>query len=326
MGAIFGRRPLAIQLYMITRTYLRPYTAIRYSWKNILFSATCASGAWLFVEHPIGYRVEVPLPLVAILGTALAIILGFRNASAYDRWWEARKIWGGVVNESRTLTRQLLTLSDPRTVPPGLREAMHTLVRTQLAWINALRLQLRGITDDEAWTRSVARHLHPATHALIMQGSNRVTQLSMTQGRGLRSLHSDGIMDSILFAQVSDTLGRLTDLQGMAERIRSTPLPRPYDYYTMAFLNLFILFLPFGTISHFAAQGLAWLVLPVTVVVGWTFFQIYIFGKVLSVPFANWHTDVALDAICTTIEIDLKETIGDADVPAPLVPENGVLM
>ena len=311
---------------MITRTYLKPYTAIRYSWKNILYSVICAGLAWMFFAHPELPRVDVPLPLVAIMGTALAIILGFRNASAYDRWWEARKIWGGVVNESRTFTRQVLTLTDPRTTPPGLREAMQALVRTQLAWVNALRLQLRGISDDDPWERGVARHLHPAAYTIVRQGTNKVTQLSMMQGRGLRSLHIDGIMDSYLYVQVSDTLGRLTDLQGMAERIRSTPLPRPYDYYTMTFLNLFILLLPFGLVHEFAEQGLIWLVLPVTVAVGWTFYKIYIFGKVLSNPFENWHTDVALDAICTTIEIDLKETISDPDVPAPLKPQNGVLM
>lgn len=311
---------------MITRTYLRPYTAIRYSWKNILFSAICAGLAWSFSTHPAVPQVEVPLPLVAIMGTALAIILGFRNASAYDRWWEARKIWGGVVNESRTFMRQVLTLTDPRTTPPGLREAMQALVRTQLAWVNALRLQLRTIGDEEQWDRGVARHLHPATYAIVRQGTNKVTQLGMMQGRGLRSLHIDGVMDSYLYVQVTDTLARLTDLQGMAERIKSTPLPRPYDYYTMTFLNLFILLFPFGVVKSFADQGLSWLILPVTVVVGWTFFQIYIFGKVLSNPFENWHTDVALDAISTTIEIDLKETIGDADVPAPLKPQNGVLM
>jgi putative membrane protein len=94
----------------------------------------------------------------------------------------------------------------------------------------------------------------------------------------------------------------------------------------MLFLNLFILFLPLGVMDRFQELGQAWMVFPVTILVGWTFFQIYIFGKVMSNPFENWHTDVAMDAICTVIAIDLKQSIGDADVPARPVPHNGVLM
>jgi putative membrane protein len=311
---------------MITRTYLRPYTAVRYAWKNILFSLICAGIAFALQVVPGMPPVKVPVAVVAILGTALAIILGFRNASAYDRWWEARKIWGGVVNESRSFTRQATNLADPYHLSAELREVLHGLVRNQLAWINALRLQLRGNKDPKAWEQDVARHLDPLVLAHVMGLTNKVTQLGLVQGRILRRLHADGVMDSFRYVQVDNTLTRLTDLQGMCERIKSTPLPRPYDYYTMMFLNLFILFFPFGVMSTFVDAGLAWLIFPVTAVVGWIFFQIYIFGKVMSNPFENWHTDVALNAICTTIEVDLKETIGDADVPTPLKPVNGVLM
>lgn len=311
---------------MITRTYLRPYTAVRYSWKNIVYSLACACLAWLFADHPELPQVEVPMPLVAILGTALAIILGFRNASAYDRWWEARKIWGGVVNESRTFMRQTLTLSPTGRTPMDLQEKMNTLVRMQIAWVNALRLQIRGQKDPGHWMEGVAKHLDSTVHAGLQPYSNKVTRLSVLQAGLLRDLRSKEVMDSYLYVQITDTISRLTDLQGMAERIKSTPLPRPYDYYTMAFLNLFILLFPFGVVKAFTDQGLDWLVLPLTMVIGWTFFQIYIFGKVLSNPFENWHTDVALDAITTTIEIDLKQALGDPDVPAPLRPVNGVLM
>lgn len=311
---------------MITRTYLRPYTAIRYSWKNILYSGFCAGVAWLFAVHPELPQVEVPVPLVAILGTALAIILAFRNASAYDRWWEARKIWGGVVNESRTFTRQALGLTDRRTASPDVKDRLHTLVRLQMAWVNALRLQNRGISDPSEWAAGVGRHVDPTVFTELGLYANKVTRLNMVQMEHLRELRAEGVMDSYIYVQITDTLSRLTDLQGMAERIRSTPLPRPYDYYTMAFLNLFILLFPFGVVKAFVDQGLIWLVLPLTVVIGWTFFQIYIFGKVLSNPFQNWHTDVALDAIATAIEIDLKQALGDTDVPAPKQPVDGVLM
>jgi putative membrane protein len=311
---------------MITRTYLRPYTAIRFAWKNILFSAICAAAAYAFSTIPDLPQVRVPVAVVAILGTALAIILGFRNTSAYERWWEARKIWGGVVNESRTFTRQALTLEDHRKEGTGHGEKCQQLVRTHLAWVNALRLQLRERTDQSLWDTAVARHLQPELYAEVRRYTNKVTQLGIHQGKVLKELTCDGVMDSYSYIQIDDTLSRLTDLQGMAERIKSTPLPRPYDYYTMTFLSLFIIFLPFGMIDLFSEMGLIWLVFPITIIVGWIFFQIYIFGKVMASPFENWHTDVALDAICTTIEIDLRETLGDTDIPKKAVPVNGVLM
>ncbi|MCW5898011.1 MAG: hypothetical protein KIT10_01985 [Flavobacteriales bacterium] len=311
---------------MITRTWLHPVQAVRYSWKNILFSLVCAGAAYAMYTLPAIPRVEMPVAVITVLGTALAIILGFRNASAYDRWWEARKIWGGVVNESRTFTRMALTLADPRHTHPKRRAEMERLVRNHLAWVNALRLQLRSIRDEAVWRERVGVHLEPETYDLIMSRTNRVTQLGILQGRLIKLMNMEHVMDDFSYVQIDDTMTRLTDLQGMAERIKNTPLPRPYDYYTMAFLSLFLVFFPFSVADHFADMGRTWIVFPLTVVVGWIFYQIYVFGKVMSNPFENWSTDIPMDAITTTIMIDLKETLGDKDVPAPLTPAGGRLM
>ena len=311
---------------MITRTHLRIDTAIIYSWKNLLYSFLCALLAYLVHTIWDNETLIVPTSVVAILGTALAIILGFRNTSAYERWWEARKIWGSIVNESRTLTRQVLTIVDPHNLPPGLWEASTQVVRRQLGWINALRLQLRGNQDEKEWLQHVARHLSEEDYKLILSKTNKVTQLAMLQGNQIKEMNAQEILDIFSYIQMDDTLTRLTDLQGMCERIKSTPLPRPYDYYTMAFLSLFIFFFPFAFMSEFEALNVPYLIFPVSMLVGWIFYQIYIFGKVLSRPFDNMKTDVALNAICTTIEIDLKEIIEDKDVPAPLMPVDGALM
>ena len=311
---------------MITRNHLRLDTAIRYSWRNILYSVICASAAW-YIHVPLGLsELAVPTSVVAILGTALAIILGFRNSSAYDRWWEARKIWGGVVNESRTFTRQAMTIVDPKHYPTPLQDVSTRAVRQQIAWVNALRLQLRNIKDQATWDQEIGTYLREADYEFVMSKSNKVTQLGMLNGRTIKELQAHEEMDIFSYIQMDDTITRLTDLQGRAERIKSTPLPRPYDYYTMAFLSLFIFFFPFAFVESFIDLAASWLVIPVTVIVGWIFFQIYIFGKVLSNPFENWKTDVALHAISRVIEIDLKEVIEEQHIPAPLVPENGALM
>jgi ion channel-forming bestrophin family protein len=310
---------------MITREHLRLDLAIRYSWKVLLFSAICWTIAFVTYRLEGIPRLVVPTPVVAILGTALAIILGFRNSSAYERWWEARKIWGGIVNESRSFTRQVLTLPAART-SAGAEPDGKQLVYHHLAWVNALKLQLRERKEPELWSREVERYLEPGVRTRVLASANRVTRIGHEQGIAIRELLNTGALDTVLCAQLDETLTRLTDLQGRAERIKNTPLPRHYDYYTLAFLDLFVIFFPFGMLDLAGSLATQLLLLPVGMVVSWIFYQIYIFGKVQASPFANWTTDVALNAICTTIEIDLKQLLGDPDVPEPARPVDGVLM
>ena len=311
---------------MIVRKHFRPDTAIRYSWKNILFSLIC-SGLALFIhvflkqEH-----FKVPVGVVGILGTALAIILGFRNTSAYERWWEARKIWGGIVNESRTFTRQGLTIVDRHEVTPELWESFTRIVRMQLAFINALRLQLREQHDPKDWEKDVAKHLNNEDYDQVMSKMNKATHIGMLMGYSIKELNAHDTMDTFSYIQMDDTLTRITDLQGRAERIKYTPLPVPYDYYTMSFLVVFVLFFPFAFIDFFIGHSVAWLIVPVTVLVSWVFYQIYVIGRVMAKPFAGWKTDVALNSICTVIEIDLKEVLGDTDIPEKEKPKGGALM
>lgn len=311
---------------MIVRQRFQLHTAIRYSWKNILISTFCAGLAYVAHAYLGKDAITIPIPVVAILGTALAIILGFKNSSAYERWWEARKIWGGIVNESRTLTRQVLTIVDPKNVPQELWDESVQVVQRQLAWIHALRLQLRNSTDKSDWETNVEGNLSQEDYALVSKKTNKVTWLAMLQGDQVKVMNVRGDLDTFSYIQMDDTLTRLTDLQGRAERIKGTPLPRPYDYYTMAFLNLFIFFFPFAFINELEAIDEAYLIFPITILVGWMFYQIYVLGKVLSRPFDNIKTDVALSTICRTIEIDLKEIIRDENIPEPIKPKRGVLM
>jgi len=311
---------------MIVRKYFRIDTTIRYSWKNILFSLICSGLALtvhVFWEQK---HLTIPMGVVAILGTALSIILGFRNTSAYERWWEARKIWGGLVNESRTFTRQALTIVDRKDVTPELWESCSRIVRTQIAFVNALRLQLRGGSDNGEWSSTVGKHLGEEDYNNVLSKTNKATHLGMLMGFAIKELNAHETMDTFSYIQMDDTLTRITDLQGRAERIRDTPLPVPYDYYTMSFLVVFVFFFPFAFVETFIGMGAVWLVVPVTVIVSWIFYQIYVIGRVMSKPFAGWKTDVAMTDICTTIEIDLKEVIGDSDIPEKVKPKGGALM
>jgi putative membrane protein len=169
-------------------------------------------------------------------------------------------------------------------------------------------------------------HLSEEEYALIMSKSNRATQIGMLQGYAIKELNAHETMDTFSYIQMDDTLTRITELQGMAERIKTTPLPKPYDYYTMTFLGIFIFFFPFAFMEIFRQLKAVFLIFPVTVIIGWIFYQIYVFGRVMSNPFKNWKTDVALDSITRVIEIDLLETIGEGDVPKPVMEKRGAIM
>lgn len=310
---------------MITRSRMKLSTTLKYSWKNILFSAACAVTAYV-LHVPMGIDdYYIPTEVVSIFGVALAIILAFKNGSAYDRWWEARKVWGAIINESRTWARQVITCIDIKLPDEGHEYQMRNLVNRQIAWTNALKLRLRRIEARETWDEQVGQYLEVEEYTHLLTVTNAVSHLGYVQGRTIKKMFSEHEMDLFVYLEMQSTLTRLVDCQGAAERIKNTPLPMPYEYYTRAFLYLFIFMFPFAFIKVFMSAHSELLVIPITVIVGWMFHQIYVFGLVLSRPFENWGTDVALDSISRTIEIDLKEAIGEKEIPEMLKPVRGIL-
>jgi putative membrane protein len=310
---------------MITRGRMNLITTLRYSWKNILFSAVCALAAYV-LHVPLGIEdYYIPTEVVSIFGVALAIILAFKNGSAYDRWWEARKVWGSIINDSRTWARQVITCIDQNLSDEEHVDQMSSLVHRQIAWTHAMKLRLRKIKNQSAWDKEVGAYLAEEEYAQLQKVTNEVSHLGFEQGRSIKKMHSSGEIDLFVYLEMQATLTRLVDHQGAAERIKNTPLPMPYEYYTRAFLYVFIFMFPFAFIRVFMSASSELLIIPITVIVGWMFHQIYVFGLVLSRPFENWSTDVALDSISRTIEIDLKEVLGETDIPEMLKPNKGVL-
>jgi putative membrane protein len=299
---------------------------------NILYSLFVTALAY-FLHVWLGDVVSwiIPLALIGTLGTALAILLGFRNSAAYDRWWEARKIWGGIVNDSRTWGRQALTLVSLYFTNDGasgedLKKVQKTLIYRHIAWINALRLQLRGQMEAADWETSVKPFLDQEEYRWLHPKKNRATQLIRKQGEVLQELFENGFIDDFRNIQLDNTLTSFYTLQGKAERIKSTPMVKPYHTWSRLFLNIFIFFLPFGLIPVFDQSNAAWLVFPVTMIMSWIFFVIYMFGEILGEPFENGQQDTPLTAICNTIEIDLRDMLDEPELPEKLNPVDGILM
>ncbi len=280
---------------------------------------------WLSDSDDFGL-VHIPFSLLATLATALAIFLAFRNNSAYDRWWEARKIWGGVVNASRSLGRQVTTFTQLSDRPAEeVQSLQRELIYRHLAWVNVLRMQLRG----ESPLEEIRPWLEPSEFEWLEQRRNRATQIVQKQGECLAEARRNGFLtDSRYHERLDETLTELYDLQGQAERIKNTPLPRQYDYFPRVFLFLFVTLLPSGMITELEKVGCEWMVIPLATAVSFMFYVLMRVGEFNEDPFESRYSDTPMTALCRSIEIDLREQLGETSdqIPEILTPVDGILM
>lgn len=314
---------------MIVRKHLRWQRVVRNSKGFLTYISSLSTLAFLIHVfenrgHMGQWLIHLPFGVVAMLATALAIFLAFRNNSAYDRWWEARKIWGGIVNSSRTFGRQVTTLTSLSTNPADdVKGYQQELIYRHIAWINALRLQLRRESDWE----TLQPLLSGEEFSWMMDRQNHATQLVQKQGQRLAEGFKAGFITEARFLEILDeTLTSFYDLQGKAERIKNTPLPRQYDYFPRVFLFLFVTLLPAGMINELEKVGSAWMVIPLATVVSYMFYILMRVGEFNEDPFENRYSDTPMTALCRTIEIDLREQLEEIDLPPKLEPVDGILM
>lgn len=282
--------------------------------------------AWVLYEVLGWTAVALPFTISAILGGALAIFLGFRNNSSYGRWWEARQLWGGIVNSSRVLGRLLITFTDSHrhqaNYDPVRSEAFKKgMVYRQIAWVHALRLHLRG---QESW-EEVRPFLSQADYAELTSTQNKPAYLQLMMGRYIYEAMANGTLGGFDSFQVEGQLLALANYQGGCERIKNTPLLRQYHFFTKVFLYAFMLLLPFTMVADLHKMGIGWMVMPLGFIVASVFAIVGKVGEVNEDPFENLPTDVPMTAICTTIEHDLREMLGEKNLPPKLQPADGAL-
>ena len=271
---------------------------------DILVTVAYVGLGWTWIV-PAG----LPLPL---LGTGLAVFLGVRNNTAYARWWEARTLWGAVLNNSRSYARTLTLLLGRAEAAPLRR----TLVHHQIAWAHALRCLMRR--EDPA--QDVAPFLPPDTLARVTKAANPPFAIQREMAELLLQARRDGWLDGIEATAINATLSALTDGQGGLERIRNTPMPQQYAAFSRVFVTAYCLMLPFGIVPDLN------LLTPVgSAVIGFVFLALDESGRHLEDPFKRSMYDVPMSAITRTVEIDLRQAAGDAVVPPPLRPVRGIL-
>lgn len=298
---------------MIVRDHL-PWMRVwpQISRKLVLLLIFDSTIALLYVYGGATFLGVPSLPL-SMVGAALSIFLAFRNASAYDRWWEARTLWGGLVNSSRTLARQALTLIRTGERSHEMRALQRQIVILQICYVHALRCHLRNQNPYP----ELRKYLDPEVVAFIRTHSNVPSAILLQIGKLVETAFERNWTDSYRWSTIDGTLTNLTDIQGGCERIKNTPLPKQYDYFPRLLVTFFCLLMPFGLV-----EGLGLLTPIASTSLSFIFITLDRIGREIETPFENSVHDTPMTSLSRTIEINLRQLLGD-EHPRELHPVSG---
>lgn len=328
---------------MYTRRTYSIFTTFKWSIKPFIIGVaySVAIGA---IHHFTMLDISLPWQPVSTIGIAVAFYLGFKNNSSYDRTWEARKIWGGIVNNSRSFGAGVMSFVQ------GEREdaIKKELIYRHIAWLTALRHQLRlskewehvedrvkgkfpyKINEDYHTKLDGELTAYISQEEIEVYGpkANTATQLLMTQSKRLQELKDNGYFDDFRHMELYQLIRTFYDDQGKSERIKNFPLPRQYAS-TAIWLNFaFCIFLPFAMLDFFPGEPI-WLLYCSPLMTGlliWIYFLMEKIGDYSENPFEGSPNDVPITAIARGIEIDLRQMFDDTNIPAAHKAEDGILL
>ena len=292
----------------------------------------------------------IPWTVVALLGTATTFIVGFKNLQTYNRTWEARQIWGDIISSSRawgTMSRDFFDQAEQSTA----------LVYRHLAWLTALRYQLR---EHRAWETTskahnaaylkyyaiperhtalateLAKYLPDAELKQILARGHKATQIMSLQSQTIKGLLASQAIVVAQFLDMHRALKEFLGHQGRCERLKDFPYPRQYATINAFFIKLFCLLLPFGLLREFdklndSVEGMikghmVWLVIPFSVLISWMYTSLERVGESTENPFEGSANDVPISQLCRTAEIELRDMLGETDLPPPLEPRNNIAL
>lgn len=254
---------------------------------------------------------DMPLGVPAFLGTAISVLLSFKMSQSYERWWEARKIWGAIVNDSRSLVIQLQSYLDAEYVG-----AIKDIAYNQIAWCYALGDSLRGLNP-------LARPLELTQDEIDLLQHHKNVPLAITQLQALtiKKLSEKQAMHEFYRVQLDQTLVRLVDAMGRAERINTTVFPVTYRLFLHGAIYLFLI-----TLSIAIQDVSPIFEIPLLVLIAALFFLADKTAYNLQDPFRNRQSDTPVTAIARNIEINIKQLLGEDDIPEPLKPKTFFIM
>jgi putative membrane protein len=289
----------------------------------------------------------IPWQPIALIGIGVSFYLGFKNNSSYDRLWEARKIWGGIVNASRTLTvmtRDFVTndFTDNKLPDSELKNLHKKVVHRHVAWLKALTFQLRmpkvwehndkhenelrksmGTFYEPAKFEQLKKYLSSSEYDYIMSKGNKASHLLSCQSKNFKELRQAGLIDDFRHMELEKLVQEFYALQGKSERIKNFPFPRQYATINYLFVWIFILLLPFGMLNVFAdfeRSNFIFLAIPFTMLVSWVFILMEMIGDYSENPFEGLYNDVPISSMAQSIEIDIRQMLDEEDLPEEIKP------
>ncbi|KAA1245311.1 bestrophin family protein [Aquimarina sp. RZ0] len=333
---------------------LLKWTIIHIIWLTILMGAVAALYYFKIIN------IAIPWLPLSVIGTAVAFYVGFKNNQAYDRMWEARKIWGGIVNDSRTwgmmIDGFISNLFTENTLSEkDIQAIKKRLIYRHIGWLYAHRSQLLvptpwehisqggymaktakkyqqkfgvGLIDDEVTRTELKLFLPKNEYDRLINHTNTATQIINEQSRDLKKLREQGYIEDFRHMEMVNILKSFYTLQGKNERIKKFPLPRQYANMSRYFVWIFIVLLPFSMIPELLKLDYwgIWLSVPITVLIGWVYVMMEVVGDYSENPFQGMANDIPMLSLCRTIEIDLREMLYETDLPPSIKAKNGILM
>lgn len=247
-----------------------------------------------FKPYLIQYNLHINPAIFTLFGIALAIFLGFRNSVSYDRFWEGRKLWGALLNDTRSLARQSITLINDNTYEAKRDNFLNLLI----AFVYSLKHQLRETDSAHDMTRLLPKELAEQLKEVQFKPIIILREL----GLWVKNAKSENKIDSITQLAFEENLNKLSDIVGGCERIASTPIPYTYSVLLHRTVYIYCFLLSFGFV-----ETMGWITPFIIVFIAYTFVALEAIADELENPFGLQPNDLALDAMSQMIENTLLE-------------------
>ena len=294
---------------------------------------------------------HLPWLPIALIGTAVAFVIGFQNNASYDRIWEARKIWGGIVNESRSwgiMVNDFITndFADEKISEEELKQIKKELIFRHIGWMTSLRYALRApkpwenfltFRSNKSWSKRVNiqefkftleeeldTYVSKEELDYVLSKTNKATHCISLQSKQLKELKKRGLIDDFRHMLMEKKLVDLYGMQGQSERIKNFPYPRQFATLNHNFVWIFLILIPFGVMYEFDVIGrnltgeypsigknFVWFSIPFSIIVSWVFHTMERIGRTGENPFEGTANDVPITTISRAIEIDLREMLDE---------------
>lgn len=271
---------------------------IKSIWIDVIAIVTYAIVIGTLDHNTFLRKISIPLPITSVMGTIVSLLLAFRTAQSYDRWWEARKIWGEIVNDSRTLIRQVKQFLPDTASETGLKE----FAERQIIWCYSLSESLRKTpysTDVGSYINGHKITANNIPAELLNRHSDQLALLSKTYN-----------MNENKQVQIDTTIARLNDAMGKCERIKNTVFPKSYSLLIHFLIYMLSSILPFGLDDGYPA-----LEILLTIIISLMFIAVEQTAIIMQDPFENKPTDIPMTALCAIIENNIKEICTDLAIP-----------